>query len=158
MLQEDEEVEKNIAGVGSGLGGGFYNTAELRPMKFKEAMKMDCEGWTKVVDKEHDRMIANDVWRPVPRKDVPKNAKILTSTWLCKIKSNRTKLARINGRGYKQVDGIHYNSSSISSLVTNKVSVRIVMMLAIMARWIGIISNVKGAFLKGNLDTDKEQM
>ena len=158
MSIEDGKIDDEVAGVGAGLGGGFFNTSELRPMKYKEAMKVDREGWTKAVREEHERMVANDVWRAVKKKDVPSGAKILTSTWACKLKSNGTKRARINGRGYEQVDGIHYDSSSISSPVTNDVSVRIVFVLALMAGWIGKISDVKGAFLKGDLDAEKEQM
>ena len=56
------------------------------------------------------------------------------------------------------MDGIHYDSLSISSPVTNNVSVRIVFVLALMAGWIGKISDVKGAFLKGELDHEKEPM
>ena len=63
-----------------------------------------------------------------------------------------TNRARINDQGYKQVDNIQYDSSSISLPVTNKVSVRIVFVLALMAGWIGKFSDVKGAFLKGELD------
>lgn len=81
-----------------------------------------------------------------------------SSTWACKLKSNGTKRARINGRGYEQIDGIHYDGSSIHAPVTNDASVRIVMTLALMAGWIGRISDVKGAFLKGDLDIDKEEM
>lgn len=56
------------------------------------------------------------------------------------------------------MDGIHYDSSSISSPVTNDVSVRIVFVLALMAEWIGKISDAMRAFLKGHLNTDKERM
>lgn len=70
-------------------------------MKYKEAMNTDCEGWTKVVHKEHERMITNDVWRVVKKKDVPNSAENLTSTWACKLKSNGTNRARITGRGYE---------------------------------------------------------
>ena len=158
MSVEDGQIENEVVGVGAGLGGGFYNTSELRPMKFKEAMKVDREGWTKAVKEEHERMVTNGVWKAVKKKDVPSGAKILTSTWACKLKSNGTKRARINGRGYEQIDGVHYDSSSISSPVTNDATVRIIFVLGLMADWIGKISDVKGAFLKGDLDTDKEQM
>ena len=87
----------------------------------------------KPVKEEHDQMIANDVWRVVPKKEVPSDAKVLTPTWACKIKSNGTKRARINGQGYKQIDGVHYNGLSISSLVANDVSVRIILVLGLMA-------------------------
>ena len=80
------------------------------------------------------------------------------STLACKLKSNGTKHAWINGQGYKQVGQIYYVSSSTSFPVTNNVSMRIVFVLAFMAIWIGKISDVKRAFLKGELDMDKEQM
>eukprot|EP00957_Ditylum_brightwellii_P157725 12005311-Ditylum_brightwellii.AAC.1 len=59
------------------------------------------------------------------------------------------KRACINGHGYEQVDGVHYDGTSIHAPVTNEVSVRIVIVLALMADWIGRVNNVKGAFLKG---------
>ena len=103
-------------------------------------------------------MIDNDVWLPVKLSKVTKGAKVLTSTWACKLKSNGTKRARINGRGYEQIDGVHYDSTSIHAPVTNETSVRIVMVLALVAGWIGRINDVKGAFLKGSLDEESEQM
>eukprot|EP00957_Ditylum_brightwellii_P038555 2913909-Ditylum_brightwellii.AAC.1 len=72
-------------------------------------------------------MIDNAVWHPVKLNKVPKGAKVLTSTWACKLKFNGTKRARINGRGYEQIDSVHYDSTSIHALVTNETSVRIVM-------------------------------
>jgi hypothetical protein len=39
-----------LACVGAGLGGGFMNTQELHPIKFKEAMKgNDHSNWDKSV-------------------------------------------------------------------------------------------------------------
>ena len=53
---------------------------------------------------------------------------------------------------------MHYDSASIHLPVTNDVSVRIVMVLALMAGWKGKKSDVKGAFLKGSLDPGQERM
>ena len=64
----------------------------------------------------------------------------------------------MNGQGYKQVDGLHYDSFSVHSPVTNDVSVSIVFVLELMAGWKGHICDVRGAFLKGDLDDDKEEM
>ena len=89
---------------------------------------------------------------------MPAGAKVLTSTWAMKKKSNGTFRARINGRGYEQIDGQHYDGSSIHAPVTNDCSVRIVMVLALMARWHGHIVDVKGGFLNGHLDHEKEKM
>ena len=99
-------VDHELAGVGAGIGGSFNNTTELKVKKFEEAMATDAEGWPKEVDKEHNRMVKNEVWEPVPKSSVPPSAKILMSTWACKLKSNDAKRARINGRGYKQVGNL----------------------------------------------------
>ena len=64
----------------------------------------------------------------------------------------------MNGQGYKQVDGVHYNRLSVHLPVTNNISVRIVFVLWLMAGWKGYICNVQGAFLKGELDDDKDKM
>ena len=49
-------------------------------MKYDEAMATDREGWTKAVEEENDRMVANNVWRPIKLSELPKDTKILTST------------------------------------------------------------------------------
>ena len=35
----DFRIDNEVAGIGAGLGGGFYDTSELRSMKFKEAIE-----------------------------------------------------------------------------------------------------------------------
>ena len=145
-------IDHEVAFVGAGLGGGFKNTAELKVMKYAEAMQSDRVGWTKAVEEEYQRMVSNKVWVPVNIVDVPKGAKVLTSTWAMKKKSNGRLRARINGRGYEQIDGIHYESNDIHAPVTNDTTVRVVMVLALMAGWLGLIADVQGAFLKGELD------
>ena len=50
---ENEYVE--YVNVGAGLGGGFENTAELKPMKYEQAIKgPDAEAWKVKIDNEHD--------------------------------------------------------------------------------------------------------
>jgi hypothetical protein len=87
----------------------------------------------------------------VKKKNVPRGVKILTSTWAMKKKTNGVRRARLNGRCYEQVDGIHYDSSSIHAPVTNDVTVRIVLTIALMAGWLGQLIDVDGAFLYGRL-------
>ena len=78
MGQESEVMEVNA--VGAGIGGGFGNTAELKPMKYKEAMNTpDREHWKEAVEEEHDKMVKLKVWKAVAKKDIPAAAKILTS-------------------------------------------------------------------------------
>ena len=69
-----------------------------------------------------------------------------------KKKSNGRLRTRINGCGYEQIDGIHYESNDIHAPVTNDTTVRVVMVLALMAGWLGLIADVQGALLKGELD------
>ena len=53
-------------------------------------------------------------------------------------KANGVRRARHNGRGYGQVDGLHYDSSSIHAPVTNDVTVRIVLTLLL---WLDSLGN-----------------
>ncbi|MGH7955289.1 MAG: reverse transcriptase domain-containing protein [Gloeomargaritales cyanobacterium] len=157
--QEEEEFDpQEIACVGAGLGGGFMNTQELHVMKYSEAMKgPDKDKWEKAVEEEHDRMLKHKVWKVVPKQEVPKNAKVLTSTWAMKKKSNGTFRARMNARGFQQVDGQHFDSSSISSPVTNDATIRIVMVMMIVFGWAAELVDVQGAFLSGEFE-DNEQI
>ena len=55
---DQDDASGEINAVGAGIGGGFGNTAELKPMKFKEAMKTpDKEHWLEAVEEEHDKMV-----------------------------------------------------------------------------------------------------
>ena len=61
-----------------------------------------------------------------------------------KRKSNGIYRAKINMRGNEQEDGEHYDSTSISSSVTNDVSIRVILILMIMAGIRAYIVDVKG--------------
>jgi hypothetical protein len=155
-LQEGEFIRDEIACVGAGIGGGFANTNELKVLKYKDAMKSgDWREWEKAADEEHDRMLKHSVWSAILRRDIPMAAKILTSTWAMKKKANGTYRARLNARGYEQVDGVHYESHNISAPVTNDVTIRIVLVLLIMAGWVGELVDIKGAFLHGDFEEGK---
>jgi hypothetical protein len=69
-----------------------------------------------------------------------------------KKKSNGTLRGRMNARGFKQVEGMHYNGTTISSPVTNSATIRIVLMLMIMASMLAYVVDVKGAFLHGEFE------
>jgi len=107
-MKELEEVQHEFGFVGAGLGGGFENTAELHVMKYDAAMKTkDAAAWKVAVDEEHDRMVNNNVWKSIDRAKIPSNSKVLTSTWAMKKKASGKFRARLNARGFEQVDGIH---------------------------------------------------
>jgi hypothetical protein len=139
LLDENEDCDEEdheIACVGAGLGGGFKSTKELHAMKYKQVMKTPGkDNWTDALFEEHERMVKRKVWSAELRKNVPKDAKVLTSTWAMKKKANGRFRARLNARGYEQVDGEHFDSTNISSPVTNDATIRIIMVLAIIFRW-----------------------
>ena len=149
-----EEIEgitvDEIMAVGAGIGGGFIHTSELRPMKYEEAMATPkAKEWEKAVEKEYQRMVDHGVFKTIKMKDVPKNAKILSSTWAMKQKADGTLRARLNARGFEQRPGEHYDETGISSPVVNEASIFIILILMIMAAFDGELNDVKGAFLNG---------
>ncbi len=75
--------------VGAGIGGGFTNTSELKVMKYEEAINgPDGDAWKAEIDNEHERMVKNEAWEVVQRKDFPPGGvKPINSTWACKKKS-----------------------------------------------------------------------
>ena len=142
--------------VGAGLGGGFDHTSELHVMKFKQAMRLtDKEQWMKAVDVEHERMCKHKVWKLVDQAEVPEEAKVLTSTWVMKKKSNGTFQAHVNARGYEQIEGIHYDADMTAAPVVNKMTIHIVFTLMVMADWYAEVVTMRGAFLHGEF---KERM
>ena len=96
------------------------------------------------------------VWVTVNMHNFPKQAKILTSTWVMKKKLNAIFGDRINGRLYEQVGGIHYYGSSIHSPVSSDVRIIIAMILVLVSVWDSQIVDVKGAFLNGDLDDSEK--
>ena len=151
---EDEQDDEEIGAVG--VGDDFENTQELKVVKFPEAMESkDKEGWQKAVDTEHDKFTKYKVWEPVDQDQVPKDAKILTTTWAMKKKSNGTLRARLNARGFEQVEGRHYVEDDKSAPVVNEVTVRVVLTLAVMMGWCMKLLDVQGAFLNGRFQRDE---
>ena len=144
--------------LGAGIGGGFENTQELRVMNYNEAMATkDNDKWMKAVDEEHQRMIKHGVWKAVEQDKIDAKAKVIDSTWAMKKKSNGTYRARLNARGFKQVEGQHFDGSSLAAPVTNDASIRIAFTLMLMAGWTAYIVDVNGAFLHGDFG-DTEQI
>ena len=86
---------------------------------------------------------------------VSKEAKVITTTWAMKKKVNGRFRARLNSRGFMQVDGKHYNSDNISSPVTNEATIHVVLALSVIFHWTNELGDVKGAFLCGNFQEEK---
>jgi hypothetical protein len=73
----------------------------------------------------------------------------MTSAWAMKKKSNGTYRARVQARGFEQVDGEYCDMDTKSSPVICLVTIRIVMTLIVMTSWAAHLMDVHGAFLTG---------
>jgi hypothetical protein len=82
---KDTDGEMKFANIGAGIGGGFENTMELKPMKYNEAINgPDGKDREKEIENEHDRMVKNNAWESVKKILLPKGTKVIDSTWVCK--------------------------------------------------------------------------
>jgi hypothetical protein len=92
----------------------------------------------------------------VLKSNLSPGTKIIDSVWVTKKKSNGTLPGRMNARGFKQVKGQHYNGTTISSPVTNSTTIRIVLVLMVIADMIAHVVDVKRAFLHGEFEDSKK--
>jgi len=154
---EGEFAPGELACVGAGLGGGFSDTHELHVMKYDEAMaSADAEKWKVSVKKEFGRMEDHEVFEVTPRDSLPQGTKVLTSTWAMKRKANGDLRARVNARGYEQVDGVHYDEDAKFAPVANEATIHIVLIMVVMAAWCAEIIDVNGAFLYGTFEKGRK--
>ena len=148
-LTDVNDLETSL--VGAGLGGGFKNTRELKVMNYSQAMaslyKAECQ---EEVDNEHARFEKWEAFKPVLKSDLPHDAKVCSTTWAIKKKSNGKWRARLNLRGFEQQEDLHYNPSNISAPVTNVYTVRLLLILwCLNPSWVGKLMDVCAAFLQG---------
>jgi hypothetical protein len=73
-----------------------------------------------------------------------------------KKKANGKFRARLNARGFEQVDGTHYDEDTKAAPVTNETTIRIVLILMAMANWCAHVLDVQGAFLNGRFEDGEE--
>ena len=150
MEDHYKPLEREFCLVGAGIGGGFENTQELHVMKYEEAMRgPDAKDWDKAVIGEHNRMTKHEVFEVKDKATLPKGTKVLTSTWAMKKKANGTLRARINARGYEQVDGVHYDEDDKAAPVASEITIRVAMVLMLMADMCAELIDVNSAFLYG---------
>ena len=64
--------------------------------------------------------------------------------------------ARLNARGFEEIEGEYYGLNHVSSPVTNEVTIRIVLMLIIMADWASYLADINEVFLLGNFENREE--
>ena len=59
------------------------------------------EKWKEAVKEQHEKKRKYQVWTPVKLSSIPRRAKILTSTWAMKKKTNRILRVLLHMRGYE---------------------------------------------------------
>jgi hypothetical protein len=128
-------------------------------MKYHEAINgPDGKLWKTEVVKEHQRMIDSGVFEPVKLSRVPKGVTLIDTIWAMKKKSSGTLRGRVNVKGFKQIDGKHYDGTCINALVMNAMTIRIVLSIMLMQGGITHAVDVKGAFLYGEFEDWKIYM
>jgi hypothetical protein len=111
-------------GVGAGAGGGYGHTDKLRVMNYREAMASpDSHLWEEAIHQEYLKFLKFGVFEVIPQGELPPKKKPVTCAWAIKLKSNGQRRARANACGFEQIEGQHYFSDSISSPVSNPLTV-----------------------------------
>jgi hypothetical protein len=144
LLPMHHTQSTEFANVGAGIGGGSKNKAAINGP--------DGEFWKTKIETKYQRMLTNKVFQVVLQKDLPSGTKLIDSIWAMKKKSSGTLHGQMNARGFKQIEGDHYNGTTISSLVTNSATIRIMLTLMNMASMLAHVVDVKGAFLHGEFE------
>ncbi len=75
-----------------------------------------------------------------------------------KKKSSGTLQGRVNVQGFKQIDGQHYDGTSISAPVTNAISIRMALTVMLMQDRIAHVVDIKGAFLSGEFEDGEKNL
>ena len=114
--------------------------------------------WKEEIENEHKQMVTNKVWEPLDKKNLPEGAKVITWIWACKKKSNSTYHGQLTDRGFKQVAGKYFDPMSTAAPVTNNTTIRIVLVIILLADWTARIYDikVKGKFEDGEVPQGME--
>jgi hypothetical protein len=144
VIKSHNDALTKYVNVGAGIGGGFMNTQELKVTKYHEAINgPDGDAWKAEVKKEHGRMVHNKVFEPVSLSDLSKNKKVIDTTWAMKKKSSGILRERVNVQRFKQIDGQHYDGTSISAPVTNAMTIKLALTWMLMCSGITHVVDVK---------------
>ncbi len=75
---EDTDGKMVFTSIGAGIGGGFENTMELKPMKYRDAINgPDRKVWEKEIENEDEQMVKNNAWEPVKKSLLPKGTQVI---------------------------------------------------------------------------------
>ena len=101
-------------------------------------------------------MVQSGVFERVKCSKLPSDVKVIDTVWVMKKKSSGKLRGRINVRGFKQVEGQHYDASSISAPVTNGMTIKLVLSLMLASGGIAHVVDIDGAFLYGEFSNGEK--
>jgi hypothetical protein len=152
--KEGKDVETGLVGA---TGTDYGNTADLNVLNYKQSMDSPYrDKYVEGIDEEQYKMSRNEVFEEVNVDDIPAGTKLLDSTMANKMKADGSTRCRLAIRGYQQIDGVHFDASDKAAPVVCDVTIRVMLILAIMANWLAWIVDVEGAFLKASFQNGEQ--
>jgi hypothetical protein len=101
-------------------------------------------------------MSRNEVFEEVNVDNIPPGTKLLDSTWANKLKADGSTRCQLAIPVFQQIDGVHFDASDKATPAVCDVTIRVVLILAIMANWLAWIIDVEGAFLQGRFQNGEQ--
>jgi hypothetical protein len=133
-------VETGLVGA---AGNEFGNTADLNMLNYKQSMESPYrDKYVEGIDEEHYKMSRNEVFEEINVDNIPPGTKLLDSTWANKLKTDGSTRCRLAIQGFQQIGGVHFDASDKAAPVVCDVTIRVMLILAIMANWLAWIVNV----------------
>ena len=118
----------------------------------------DCEDeycrvrWRRAIKGELSKMDSRTVWLIMLRADMPPNRRCVKHKWIFEIKRSGRFKARLVACGYSQIPGVDHEE--VYSPVINDVTYRIMLVCAIIYKYVLVMADVETAFLYGDLDEE----
>jgi hypothetical protein len=94
-------------------------------------------------------MSRNEVFEEVNVDDILPGTKLSDGTWANKLKADGSTRCQLAILGFQQIDGVRFDASDKAAPVVCDVTIRVVLILAIIANWLAWIVDVEGTFLQG---------
>jgi hypothetical protein len=101
-------------------------------------------------------MSRNEGFVEVNVNNILLGTKLLDSTWANKLKADGSTRCHLAIRGFQQIDGVHFDASDKAATFVCDVTIRVVLIVAIMANWLAWIVDVEGAFLQGQFQNGEQ--
>ena len=151
---ESGATELHLVGA---VGTQFNNTKDLEVKNYAGMMASpDKELFEEGIEVEHGKFVKFNCFDEVLKTDLKPEDEVIDGTWASRIKPTGEARCRMAARGFKQKDGLNYDSTDVSAPVICEISMRVCMILCIMGSWLAWIVDVEGAFLQGSFQNGEK--